>query len=62
MRNEICVASYSLRQQLGPICVTFCGPDGAKSPFSRDQPQLMSLLEFPATGIQFVFEDCNARS
>ena len=48
MENQICVSSYSLRQQLGPIHVVTRGPDGQKSSFDWDQPQTMTLLEFPA--------------
>src|SRR5262245_37721171 len=47
MKNQLCVSSYSLRQCLGPIRGVFRGPDGQKSPFVWDQPQTMTLLEFP---------------
>jgi len=47
MRNQLCVSSYSLRQHLGPIRGTFRGPDGQKEPFVWEQPQTMTLLEFP---------------
>jgi sugar phosphate isomerase/epimerase len=47
MNNQISVSSYSLRQQLGPIRMSFRGPDGQKSPFLWEQPQTMTLLEFP---------------
>jgi hypothetical protein len=47
MKNQLCVSSYSLRQCLGPIRGAFRGPDGQKSPFVWEQPQTMTLLEFP---------------
>lgn len=47
MKNQVCVSSYSLRQQLGPIKAMFRGPDGKKAPFLWDQPQTMTLLDFP---------------
>jgi sugar phosphate isomerase/epimerase len=47
MQHEIAVSSYSLRQCLGPIHVAFRGPDGKKQEFVWDQPQTMTLLEFP---------------
>ena len=47
MQNQLCVSSYSLRQCLGPIRGAFRGPDGQKSPFVWEQPQTMTLLEFP---------------
>jgi sugar phosphate isomerase/epimerase len=48
MQNQLCVSSYSLRQHLGPIHVSMRGADGQKAPFVWEQPQTMSLLEFPA--------------
>jgi sugar phosphate isomerase/epimerase len=45
--NQLCVSSYSLRQCLGPIRVMARGPDGQKAPFLWEQPQTMTLLEFP---------------
>jgi sugar phosphate isomerase/epimerase len=45
--NQLCVSSYSLRQCLGPIRVLSRGPDGQKAPFVWEQPQTMTLLEFP---------------
>jgi sugar phosphate isomerase/epimerase len=45
--NQLCVSSYSLRQRLGPIRGVFRGPDGQKAPFVWEQPQTMTLLEFP---------------
>ena len=48
MQNQLCVSSYSLRQHLGPIHVMMRGADGQKTPFEWEQPQTMSLLEFPA--------------
>lgn len=47
MKNQLCVSSYSLRQHLGPIHVMMRGADGRKAPFMWEQPQTMSLLEFP---------------
>jgi hypothetical protein len=47
MQNQLCVSSYSLRQHLGPIRFMMCGADGQKSPFDWEQPQTMSLLDFP---------------
>jgi sugar phosphate isomerase/epimerase len=47
MKNQLCVSSYSLRQCLGPIRGAFRGPDGQKAPFVWEQPQTMTLLEFP---------------
>jgi hypothetical protein len=47
MQNQLCVSSYSLRQHLGPINVMMRGADGQKTPFVWEQPQTMSLLEFP---------------
>jgi sugar phosphate isomerase/epimerase len=47
MQNQLCVSSYSLRQHLGPIRGMFRGADGQKAPFVWEQPQTMSLLEFP---------------
>ncbi len=47
MQNQLCVSSYSLRQHLGPIRVISRGADGQKAPFIWEQPQTMSLLEFP---------------
>lgn len=47
MQNQLCVSSYSLRQHLGPIRVMMRGADGQKTPFLWEQPQTMSLLEFP---------------
>jgi sugar phosphate isomerase/epimerase len=47
MQNQLCVSSYSLRQHLGPIRGTFRGADGQKAPFVWEQPQTMTLLEFP---------------
>jgi sugar phosphate isomerase/epimerase len=47
MKNQLCVSSYSLRQHLGPIRGAFRGPDGQKEPFVWEQPQTMTLLEFP---------------
>ena len=47
MMNQLCVSSYSLRQCLGPIRVMARGPDGQKAPFVWEQPQTMTLLEFP---------------
>lgn len=47
MQNQLCVSSYSLHRCLGPIRGMFRGPDGQKQPFVWDQPQTMSLLEFP---------------
>jgi hypothetical protein len=47
MKNQICVSSYSLRQHLGPIRGSSRGPDGQKAPFVWEQPQTMTLLEFP---------------
>jgi hypothetical protein len=47
MQHEIAVSSYSLRQCLGPIRGTYRGPDGKKQEFVWDQPQTMTLLEFP---------------
>ena len=47
MQNQLCVSSYSLRQHLGPIRVVMRGADGQKAPFMWEQPQTMSLLEFP---------------
>ena len=47
MQNQLCVSSYSLRQHLGPIRGAFRGADGQKAPFVWEQPQTMSLLEFP---------------
>jgi sugar phosphate isomerase/epimerase len=41
------VSSYSLRQHLGPIRGMFRGADGQMAPFVWEQPQTMSLLEFP---------------
>lgn len=43
----IAVSSYSLRQCLGPIRVAMRGPDGQPTAFVWDQPQTMTLLEFP---------------
>lgn len=48
MTRQIAVSSYSLRQCLGPIRVAMRGPDGQPSTFLWDQPQTMTLLEFPA--------------
>jgi sugar phosphate isomerase/epimerase len=47
--NQLCVSSYSLRQQLGPVNIVFRGPDGTKKPFVwGDQPtQAITLLELP---------------
>jgi hypothetical protein len=47
MQNQLCVSSYSLRQHLGPIRFMMRGADGQKSPFVWEQPQTMSLLDFP---------------
>lgn len=47
MPDTIAVSSYSLRQCLGPIRVAMRGPDGQPSSFVWDQPQTMTLLEFP---------------
>jgi Xylose isomerase-like TIM barrel len=47
MNNQLCVSSYSLRQCLGPIRGSFRGPDGQKAPWVWEQPQTMTLLEFP---------------
>jgi hypothetical protein len=47
MNNPLCVSSYSLRQCLGPIRGSFRGPDGQKAPWVWEQPQTMTLLEFP---------------
>jgi sugar phosphate isomerase/epimerase len=47
MPRQIAVSSYSLRQCLGPIRVTMRGPDGQPSTFVWEQPQTMTLLEFP---------------
>lgn len=47
MKNQLCVSSYSVRQHLGPIHVSMRGPDGQKAPFIWEQPQSMTLLEFP---------------
>ncbi|MFO7171325.1 MAG: TIM barrel protein, partial [Chloroflexota bacterium] len=47
MQHEIAVSSYSLHQCLGPIRGTFRGPDGSKQEWVWDQPQTMTLLEFP---------------
>lgn len=47
MNNQLCVSSYSVRQHLGPINITMRGPDGKKSSFQWEQPQTMTLLEFP---------------
>ena len=47
MKNLIAVSSYSLRQCLGPIRVAGRGPDGRPTEFFWDQPQSMTLLEFP---------------
>jgi sugar phosphate isomerase/epimerase len=47
MQNQLCVSSYSLHQCLGPIRVSFRGSDGQKQPFLWEQPQTMTLLEFP---------------
>jgi hypothetical protein len=47
MLPEIAVSSYSLRQCLGPIRVRYRRPDGQKDKFDWDQPQTMTLLEFP---------------
>lgn len=48
MKNQVAVSSYSVRQLLGPIRVSMRGPDGKKAVFNWDQPQSMTLLEFPA--------------
>jgi sugar phosphate isomerase/epimerase len=47
MHNQLCVSSYSLRQHLGPIHVMMRGADGQRTAFEWEQPQTMSLLEFP---------------
>src|SRR4051794_38294810 len=47
MPNSIAVSSYSLRQFLGPIRTAMRGPDGQPTEFVWDQPQTMTLLEFP---------------
>jgi sugar phosphate isomerase/epimerase len=47
MQNQLCVSSYSLRQHLGPIRVMMRGADGQKTPFLWEQPQTITLLEFP---------------
>lgn len=47
LQREIAVSSYSVRQFLGPIRMSFRGPDGQKQPFVWEQPQTMTLLEFP---------------
>jgi sugar phosphate isomerase/epimerase len=47
MPHQIAVSSYSLHQCLGPIRGTMRGPDGQLQPFVWDQPQTMTLLEFP---------------
>jgi len=47
MLSSIAVSSYSLRQCLGPIRVAMRGPDGQPSSFVWEQPQTMTLLEFP---------------
>jgi sugar phosphate isomerase/epimerase len=47
MPYPIAVSSYSLRQCLGPIRIPMRGPDGQPSSFVWDQPQTMTLLEFP---------------
>jgi sugar phosphate isomerase/epimerase len=45
--TQISVSSFSLHQALGPIRVAMRGPDGKPAEFLWDQPQLMTLLEFP---------------
>jgi sugar phosphate isomerase/epimerase len=47
MSQQIAVSSYSVRQFLGPIRVAMRGPDGQPSTFVWEQPQSMTLLEFP---------------
>ncbi len=47
VKNQICVSSYSLRHHLGSIHVSMRGPDGKKTSFDWEQPQTMTLLEFP---------------
>jgi hypothetical protein len=50
VRNQLAVSSYSLRQLLGPIKITFRGPDGNKTPVSWGEPSAtpITLLELPA--------------
>jgi sugar phosphate isomerase/epimerase len=45
--TQISVSSFSLRQELGPIRVSLRGADGKPFQFVWDQPQTMTLLEFP---------------
>jgi sugar phosphate isomerase/epimerase len=47
MENQLSVSSYSLRQCLGPIRFAGRGPDGLPASFVWDQPQTMTLFEFP---------------
>jgi hypothetical protein len=50
LKNQLCVSSYSLRQQLEPVKIMFRGTDGKKAPFvwGEPPPHAITLLELPA--------------
>ena len=45
---QVCLSTWSLHRQLGPMRLTQRDASGRKVPWVREWPQTLSLLEFPA--------------
>ena len=50
--NMLSISSYSLREHLGPISITFTDAHGDEQKFAQDFPKLVDITDFPRRAAQ----------
>ena len=50
--NMLSISSYSLREHLGPISITFTDAHGDEQQFAQDFPKLVDITDFPRRAAQ----------